>query len=180
MGCALSRLPTSLEGAFVFRPDIQRDERGFFARLYAEEDFALSGLNTRWPEWSIAFNSKRGTLRGMHFQLPPHDEAKLIRCTRGAVHDVLVDLRRESATYKKWVSIELTEANRSMLYAPRGMAHGYLTLMDDTELEYYVSAGFDAASARGVRWDDPALGIAWPFPPSVISERDRSFPLFNA
>jgi len=167
---------TTLAGAYVIAPERQADERGFFARTFCADAFAERGLATDFPQCNISFNAERGTLRGMHYQEPPHAEAKLVRCTMGAIHDVIVDLRPDSPTFTQWVAAELSAENRRMLYIPEGLAHGFLTLTDSSEVFYQISRRYDRASARGVRYDDPAFGIDWPGPIKVISERDRNWP----
>jgi dTDP-4-dehydrorhamnose 3,5-epimerase len=170
---------TKLRGAFVVEPELIEDARGFFARTWTPEEFEARGLNPRIAQCSISYNEKRGTLRGMHYQLAPYAEAKVVRCTRGAIYDVAVDLREGSPTYLRWAAVELSERNRAMLYIPEGFAHGYQTLEDDTEVFYQVSASYRQEAARGLRWDDPALGIEWPLPVASISERDREAPLLG-
>jgi dTDP-4-dehydrorhamnose 3,5-epimerase len=160
--------------------DRQEDERGFFARSWCEAEFREQGLNSRLVQCSVSFNLRRGTLRGMHYQRAPHAEAKLVRCTRGAVLDAMIDLRPESPTYKQWFAQELSAQNRLMLYIPEGCAHGFQTLEDETEVFYQLSAGYTPASERGVRWNDPAFGITWPVTDGVIiNERDRTYPDFK-
>jgi dTDP-4-dehydrorhamnose 3,5-epimerase len=170
---------TKVAGAFLIEPEPIADERGFFARTWCREEFAEHGLNPALAQANVSFSHRRGTLRGMHLQDPPHAEAKLVRCTRGAIFDVAVDLRRDSPTYLAWSGAELTDANRSMLYVPEGCAHGFLTLADATEVAYQMSAPYAPAAARGVRWDDPAFGIEWPGEVLVINERDRRYPDFD-
>lgn len=165
-----------LSGAFVIEIEPIEDERGFFARTFCVQEFKAHGLNFEIIQSSISHNAKKGTIRGMHYQVSPHEESKLIRCTRGAIHDVFVDIRRQSPTYRQWESVTLTAENRKMLYLPPGFAHGFQSLEDDTEVSYQISNIFVPEAARGLRWDDPALGIAWPLPVSVISERDRNYP----
>lgn len=169
-------LPTELPGAYVLDPERVEDSRGFFARTWCPDEFARHGLNPRLAQCSIAQNRLAGTLRGMHYQAPPDDEAKVVRCTAGAIFDVAVDLRHGSPTRNRWIGVELTEANRRALYVPEGCAHGYVTLTDDTEVFYMISRAHAPGSARGVRWDDPAFGIRWPVRVRVISERDRTYP----
>jgi len=169
-------LPTPLEGVFVVETTPQADERGFFARTFCGDEFAKHGLNPAVAQCSISFNTRAHTLRGMHFQAAPHEEDKLIRCTAGAIFDVLVDIRPQSASYGKWFGTELTAANHRALFAPKGMAHGFLTLADATEILYMISVPFAAGFGRGFRWDDPAIGIKWPARPAVISERDAGYP----
>lgn len=164
---------TAIEGAFIIEPDRQEDERGFFARVYCREEFESHGLNPNLVQCSLSLSKRKGTLRGMHYQVAPHEEAKLVRCTMGAIYDVILDLRHTSRTFEKWLAVELTAENRKMLYVPEGCAHGFQTLEDDTEVFYQMSEFYHPECARGVRWDDPALGIEWPAPsPIVMSERD--------
>ena len=171
---------TVLKGAFVIEPERRHDERGFFARTWCEREFAAAGLPLQWVQCNISFNKQQGTLRGMHYQAAPGGETKVVRCIRGAIYDVLVDLRPDSPSYGKWVSRELTADNRESLYVPEGVAHGFLTLTDRTEVLYLISSAYVPALARGVRWDDPAFGIQWPGTPAVISQRDRTYPDFKA
>jgi dTDP-4-dehydrorhamnose 3,5-epimerase len=167
---------TPLSGAYLI--DIKRieDERGFFARGFCQNEFTEHGLNPAVAQVNVAFNHRRGTVRGMHFQRAPWAEAKLVRCTRGAIFDVIVDLRPGSATRGRWFGVELTQDNRRMLYVPEDFAHGYQTLADDTEIYYQTSRVYAPQFAAGVRFDDPALAIAWPLPASVVSEQDRNWP----
>jgi len=169
-----------LPGAFLIELDRIEDERGFFARTFCRDEFAEHGLATEIVQANTAFNRRKGTLRGMHFQAAPHEEAKLVRCTRGAVYDVIVDLRRDSPTFTRWVSVELTVENDTMLYVPEGFAHGYQTLEDETETSYLMSQRYEPSSGRGVRWDDPAFGIEWPDEGDrTMNERDRTWPDFS-
>jgi dTDP-4-dehydrorhamnose 3,5-epimerase len=170
--------PAGLDGAFVIEPEPITDDRGFFARLWCGRELAAHGLCGTLAQVSQSFNRARHTLRGLHYAVAPAVETKLVRCDRGAIFDVLVDLR-PGAGQGRWVGHELSAANRRMLYVPEGVAHGFLTLVDDTEVEYFISAFFDAGCARGVRHDDPAFGIAWPAPPAVIAPRDASYPDFR-
>jgi dTDP-4-dehydrorhamnose 3,5-epimerase len=170
---------TELSGVFIVEPEILEDERGFFARSWAPSEFASRGLNPRLAQCNLSFNIHRGTVRGMHFQVKPHEEVKLVRCTRGRVFDVAVDLRPHAATRYHWVAVELTQDNHRMLYIPEGFAHGYQTLDDATELCYQVSEYYHVESARGLRWDDPRLGIQWPLPVTLVSRRDREFELLT-
>jgi len=166
-----------LPGAYLIELDRIEDDRGFFARTFCRREFAEHGLATEIVQANTAFNHRKGTLRGMHYQAEPHREAKLIRCTRGAVYDVIVDLRRDSPAFMRWVSVELTAENDALLYVPEGVAHGYQTLEDGTETSYLMSEFYEASAGRGVRWDDPAFGIEWPpAEERVISEKDRSWP----
>jgi dTDP-4-dehydrorhamnose 3,5-epimerase len=170
---------TELAGAYVIDLERREDERGFFARAWCEEEFAAQGLDTRMSQCNLSFNERRATLRGMHYQAAPHAEVKVVRCTRGAVYDVIVDLRPQSPTYRRWTAVELTAGNRRLLYVPEGLAHGYQTLEEETETFYQVSVPYTPAAERGVRWDDPAFGIEWPEAEErVISEKDRSWPDF--
>lgn len=155
------------------------DERGFFARTWCKKEFEANGLNSALVQCSISFNKKKGTLRGIHYQTGPYAEAKLVRCTRGAIYDVVVDLRRSSPEFKNWVAVVLTAENRKALYVPEGLAHGFLTLEEDTEVFYQMSEFYYPESAGGVRWNDPAFGISWPSSVEVISERDKTYPDFR-
>ena len=168
-----------LKGVFLIAPERLVDERGFFARTWCQREFELHGLNPRLLQCSISFNSKKGTLRGMHYQIPPHEEAKLVRCTRGAVYDVALDLRLNSPTYLGWIAAELSAANGHSLYVAEGCAHGFFTLEDETEVFYQMSEFFCPESACGVRWDDPAFGIVWPGEGLIISEKDATYPNYH-
>jgi dTDP-4-dehydrorhamnose 3,5-epimerase len=169
---------TELKGVFIVEVDKLVDARGFFARVWCEQELRGQDLNPRIAQCSISFNHKRGTLRGMHYQVAPHEEAKLVRCTAGAIYDVVLDLRPDSSTYTRWTSVELTALNRRMMYIPEGCAHGFQTLEDETEVLYLISQVYDAASARGVRWNDPAFSIEWPAANRTLSDRDRTYPDF--
>jgi len=169
---------TKLDGAFIIEPERFEDERGFFSRTWCAREFDDHGLNSRLVQCSVSFNYKRGTLRGMHYQTAPHEEAKLVRCTSGVFYDVILDLRRESSTFAQWVAVELSSENRLMIYIPEGFAHGFLTLADHTEVFYQMSEFFAPECARGVRWDDPVFAIEWPSAPAIVSARDRSYPDF--
>lgn len=168
-----------LQGAFVIDLEPFADERGLFARSWSEEEFAAQGLNPRLVETNFSVNLKQGTLRGMHFQITPHAQPKLVRCTAGAIYDVIIDLRPESATFKQWAAFELTAANHRQLYIPEGVAHGFQTLVNNTEVLYQMSAPYVAESARGVRWNDPAFAIDWPAAERIIIARDQTYPDFN-
>ena len=170
---------TKIPGAFEIHLEPKRDERGFFARTWCQKEFESNGLNPRLVQCSVSFNARRGTLRGMHFQAAPSAEAKLVRCTKGSIYDVVLDLRAQSPTFKQWIGVVLTAENRNMVYVPEGCAHGFLTLRDDTEVFYQISEFYNAESARGVRWDDPAFGIVWPEKVKVISQRDQSYSPFK-
>ncbi len=171
--------PLTIEGAWRVEPQPVADERGFFARTWCQQEFAERGLETRLVQCSVSVSPRRGTLRGMHYQAPPHGEVKLVRCTRGAVYDVVVDLRADSPTLGRWQAVELTADNRWALYIPPGVAHGFLTLVDDCEVYYQMSEFYHAAAARGVRWNDPAFAIEWPAAVTTISDRDAQYPLWN-
>jgi dTDP-4-dehydrorhamnose 3,5-epimerase len=168
-----------LSGAFIIELEKFEDERGFFAHSWSEKEFAARRLDSRMVECSISFNWKRGTLRGMHYQAAPHGQVKIVRCTKGAIYDVIIDLRAASPTFKQWVGVELTAENHSMLYIPKGFAHGFQTLEDASEVFYQMSEVYAPESGRGVRWNDPAFKIAWPEPVSMINERDRTYPDVN-
>lgn len=174
--------PTPLPGVYLIEPEPIEDERGFFARTFCAQEFAGHGLNPHLAQCSISYNARAGTLRGMHWQAEPHAEAKLIRCTQGAIYDVALDLRPHSPMFKRWFATELSAANHHMLYIPEGCAHGFQTLTDDCEVCYHISAPYVPDAAQGVRWDDPAFGIEWPLTTQrVISARDSGymdFPLF--
>lgn len=170
---------TKLRGAYLIEMERLEDERGFFARTWCEQEFAERGLESRIVQCNTSFNRKRGTLRGMHYQVAPDAEVKLVRCTMGAIYDVIVDLRTDSSTFKQWVGVELTAENRTMLYIPEGFAHGFQTLSDGAEVFYQMSSYYAPESARGVRWNDPAFGIEWPAAAArIISERDLNHPDF--
>jgi len=168
-------IATPIPGAFLVEPERFEDARGFFARVFDAAEFARHGLVTNFPQWSMSFSPRRGTLRGLHYQAAPHEEVKIVRCTRGAAHDVIVSLRDGRS-----FAVELSDENRLALYIPAGVAHGFQTLADRTEMCYFISAEYVPASARGVRWNDPALAIEWPIADPILSERDRSFPDFRS
>jgi dTDP-4-dehydrorhamnose 3,5-epimerase len=167
-----------ISGVFEIHLEPKLDERGFFARSWCLDEFEGHGLNPKLMQCNVSFNTRKGTLRGIHYQVAPYPETKVVRCTRGAIYDVVVDLRPQSRTFKSWISAVLTAENRNALYVPEGCAHGFLTLEDKTEVFYQMSEIYNAESARGVRWDDPAFQIAWPAKVEVISERDRTYPNF--
>lgn len=169
-------IETPLAGAFVIELEVLEDERGYFARTFCVEEFAKRGLVTAIAQCSVSFNARKGTLRGLHYQAAPHGEVKLVRCTRGAIFDVIVDLREEAETFGTWYGVELTAANGRMLYIPKGMAHGFQTLMDESEVAYQMSETYHPERARGVRWDDARIGVRWPEVVKAMSERDRSLP----
>lgn len=170
----------SIGGSYLLEPEAHADERGFFARTFCSKTFAGNGLNPNLRQCSISFNASRHTLRGMHYQNPPHEEAKLLRCTQGAAYHVILDLRAESENYLQWAGAELSAENRNMIYVPEGVAHGFITLQDATEIFYQMSECYSVESAAGVRWDDPAFDIAWPAEPAVISERDSGYADYSA
>jgi dTDP-4-dehydrorhamnose 3,5-epimerase len=170
---------TALIGVFQIHLEPKPDDRGFFARSWCQLEFASQGLNSKLVQCNVSVNPRKGTLRGLHYQAEPHAEAKLVRCTSGSIYDVVVDLRPESPSFKKWVGAVLSAANRHMIYVPEGCAHGFLTLEDETEVFYQMSEFYHAASALGVRWDDSAFQIDWPSAVELISERDRTYPDFE-
>jgi dTDP-4-dehydrorhamnose 3,5-epimerase len=171
---------TPLAGARVIEIEPHADARGFFARTFCRDTLLAAGLPGEFVQASVSHNIRRGTLRGMHFQAAPHEEPKLVRCTRGAIFDVIVDLRPASTTHRRWFGIELSAENHRTLYVPPGFAHGFQTLVDDTEILYQMAEPYVAAAARGVRWNDPAFGIAWPIAEPFMSERDASYPDYRA
>ena len=170
---------TFLKGAFLIEPELVRDERGMFARTWCQKEFEAQGLKVTWVQSSVSVSSHRGTLRGMHYQVPPHEEIKLVRCTMGAIYDVIVDLRPDSPTYCQYFGVTLSAENRVALYIPQRFAHGFLTLADNSEVSYHMSEFYAPASAQGVRWDDQAFRIEWPEPVTVLSEKDRNWPAFK-
>jgi dTDP-4-dehydrorhamnose 3,5-epimerase len=167
---------TMLLGAYVLELDKREDDRGFFARAWCAKEFVAHNLTSRVVQTNTSFNKKMGTLRGMHYQIAPHPEAKLVRCIRGSIYDVIIDLRPSSATYKRWFGVELTASNRSTLYVPENFAHGFITLEDDTEILYMVSEFYSPECERGIRYNEPAFGIVWPVMPQVISSKDQAWP----
>jgi dTDP-4-dehydrorhamnose 3,5-epimerase len=171
-------ISAGIAGAYIVEPEEIDDERGFFARTYCSGEFMARGLTRCAEQCSISYNLRRGTLRGMHYQIEPHAEAKLIRCARGALYDVLLDMRFGSATFGRWRAFELTAENRRMVYAPELVAHGFQTLADDTEVHYQMSAAYEPSCARAARWDDPAFQIRWPIEKPILSERDARHALW--
>jgi dTDP-4-dehydrorhamnose 3,5-epimerase len=169
-------VPTAIPGAWLIEQERHADERGFFARTWCAEELAERGLEAHLAQCSISFNRRRWTLRGLHWQAPPFAETKIVRCTRGALYDVAVDLRPDSATFRRWIGVELTAEGGLGLYVPRGFAHGFLTLADITEVSYQISAPYKPEAARGARYDDPFFGVNWPRPVEVIAARDRDYP----
>ncbi len=169
---------TELAGAYIIDLDRREDNRGFFARTWAQEEFEAHGLNTRVVQANMSYNHTRGTLRGMHYQRAPYAETKLVRCVQGAIYDVIIDLRPESATYKRWIGVELTAQNRRALYIPEGFAHGFQTLTDNSDVTYQVSEFYTPGAEGGIRYNDPAFEIKWPLEVTVISEKDKQWPDF--
>ena len=171
---------TKLPGCFIIEPERFEDDRGFFARAWSKAEFAEHGLQVLFVEANLSFNRKKNTLRGMHYQSAPHEQAKLVRCTRGAIYDVALDLRQHSPTYKQWIALELSGENRLMLYIPGGLAHGFQTLMDNSEVCYEVTHTYAPANSYGVRWNDPAFKIDWPEATErIMIARDREYPDFS-
>ncbi|WP_299645001.1 dTDP-4-dehydrorhamnose 3,5-epimerase [uncultured Chloroflexus sp.] len=172
-------MPTELKDAYIIEPELYEDNRGFFARVWAQNEFAEHGLVNRVVQMNLSYNRVAGTLRGMHFQHAPYAETKLVRCIRGAIYDVIIDLRPDSPTYKRWIGVKLTAANRLALYVPEGFAHGFQTLEDDTEVFYQVSQYYTPSAEGGVRYNDPAFGIIWPLPVTEMSEKDKRWQPFT-
>ncbi len=170
---------TKLKGAYIIEIEPLEDERGFFARTFCQKEFEEHGLSSHVAQCNVSYNKRKGTLRGMHYQASPYEEAKLVSCIRGAIYDVILDLRPRSGTYKQWISAELSAENRRMLYIPEGFAHGFQTLKDNTEVFYQMSEFYHPECAGGVRWDDPAFGIEWPISEKIISDADKSFADFR-
>ena len=170
---------TRLKNAFIIEVEPIEDDRGLFARTWCQKEFEALNLNANFVQSNVSFNTRKGTLRGMHYQVPPHQEAKLVRCTSGAIFDVLIDLRQESPTYKQWLGVRLTAENHVMIYVPEGFAHGYQTLEDDTEVSYQVSQYYCPEAERGVCYKDPSFGIEWPLDVQVISEKDSNWPVYQ-
>ncbi len=171
---------TKLQGVVLVDIDCLQDERGFFARTVCSKEFAAHGLSAAFVQSSVSYNRAQGTLRGMHYQRAPYEEKKIVRCVRGAIYDVVLDLRPQSPTFRKWIAVELNEDNARAVYIPEGCAHGFQTLTNDTVILYQMTAFFDASSAAGVRWDDPVFGISWPdIKVRVIADKDRQYPDFT-
>ncbi len=170
---------TMLKGAYIIEPERREDPRGFFARTWCEKEAVAHGINPKVIQCNISFNQRKGTLRGMHYQRAPFEEAKLVRCTMGAIYDAIIDLRPDSPTFKRHITMVLSAENRRMLYIPEGFAHGFQTLRDNTEVSYQMSQFYVPECAAGVRWDDPAFGIEWPDDDRVIADRDRNYPDFT-
>jgi dTDP-4-dehydrorhamnose 3,5-epimerase len=170
--------PTTLKDAVLIDLERRGDDRGFFARTFCADEFAANGLPTDFVQQNMSYSATKGTIRGMHFQRAPHAEDKLIRCLRGAIVDIILDLRPDSPTYKQWEAFELNEENKRQLLVPKGFAHGFQTVSDHVEVTYLVSARYNGAAEGGVRWNDPAFGIAWPLAPTEMSDKDKQWPDF--
>ena len=171
--------PTKLKGAYIIDIEKREDERGFFARTFCANEFSEYDLENKFVQANMSFNYKKGTLRGMHFQKAPYGEDKLVRCTKGSLYDVIIDLRPGSETFKQWIGVELTEENRRALFVPKGFAHGFITLEDNTEINYLVTQFYTPAADSGVRYNDPAFNIAWPVKVTSVSEKDKNHPDFE-
>lgn len=171
--------PTKLADAVLVELEEHKDDRGFFARTFCEREFEAQGLPTRFPQCNLSRNDRAATMRGMHFNVPPYEEAKLVRCTRGAIYDVVIDLRPGSTSFGDWTGVELSADDGRALYVPPGFAHGFLTLVDATDVFYHMGEFFQPSAARGLRYDDPTFGVRWPVPVAVISERDATYPDFD-
>jgi dTDP-4-dehydrorhamnose 3,5-epimerase len=169
---------TPIAGAYLIELDRMNDERGFFARTFCRDEFAAHGLHREFVQGNVSFNARKGTLRGLHFQARPHEEAKLVSCTRGAIYDVIVDLRRQSSSFRRWASFDLTAENHRLLYIPEGVAHGFQSIEDGTEVSYLMTEMYHPDLARGVRWNDPAFAIHWPIADRIVSARDAGYPDF--
>lgn len=180
MTASLEFVATPLAGAYLVKSTPVKDPRGYFCRLFDAEEFARRGFDSRRLQCSASFNERLGTLRGLHYQCAPNEEHKTVRCAAGAIFDVIVDIRPQSPTYRRWFGAELSAANRSGLFIPAGFAHGFITLTDAAEVHYMISVPYAAESARGLRWNDPAFGIDWPLQPRVMSERDAAYPLLSS
>jgi len=171
---------TSLPAVWLVQLELREDERGFLARTYCEKEFAAQGLNTRWPQCNLTLTKRRGMIRGLHYQDEPKPEIKLVRCAVGAIYDVVVDVRRQSSTFGRWEAVELTAQNRHILYVPGGFAHGFQCVTDNSEVFYQMSEFYFPDLARGVRWNDPQIGIRWPVAEATLSERDRALPFLSS
>jgi dTDP-4-dehydrorhamnose 3,5-epimerase len=173
-------IETGLQGAVIVEIEKLQDQRGFFARSWCKREFEQYGLDASLVQANVSYNHRKGTLRGMHFQVEPHGETKLVRCTQGAIYDVIIDLRQDSPTYRKWVGVELTADNFRMLFVPKMFAHGFQTLAEESVVTYQVGQFYTPGSERGIRFDDPAFQIQWPLEVSVISDKDKSWPAFSS
>lgn len=173
-------IETALKGAFIVEPVRLEDDRGFFARVFCEKAFAAHGLQAHFVQCSVSYNRRKGTVRGLHYQASPHEETKIVRCTSGSIYDVIVDLRPDSATYTKWFAVELSAENHKLLYVPKGFAHGFQTLADNSEVFYQISVDYNASSSTGLHFADRKLAIPWPLPAVIVSERDRALPQFQS
>jgi dTDP-4-dehydrorhamnose 3,5-epimerase len=169
---------TKLSGAYIIDIEKIKDERGFFARTWDKNEFSKLGLESEFVQSSISLNKKKGTIRGMHYQIKPYEENKIVRCTKGRIFDVIIDIRADSITFKEWLSVELSEDNYKILYIPKGFAHGFQTLEDNSEVVYKISQVYESKFSKGIRWDDKTMLIKWPLKNIIISERDKSFPEF--
>jgi dTDP-4-dehydrorhamnose 3,5-epimerase len=169
---------TKIKDVYILEPELLADDRGFFARSFCKEEFRQSGLETDIVQSNISYNRKKGTLRGMHYQTAPYEEAKIVSCTKGAIYDIVLDLRKDSETYMEWIAIELTDKNFKMVYVPKGHAHGFQTLKDNTIVYYQMTEFFHPECSKGIKWDDPSFKIKWPIDKLTISSKDRSYPNF--
>jgi dTDP-4-dehydrorhamnose 3,5-epimerase len=170
---------TKLKGSFIIEPTKLNDDRGFFTRVWDKKIFHEMGLNSKLEQCNVSLSKKKGTIRGMHYQIEPYQETKLVRCTRGKIYDVIIDLRPNSKTFKEWIGVELTFLNHKILYVPKGFAHGFQSLEDNTEIFYQVSQSYTPNAEKGINWKDDAFNISWPLEPTVISQKDSSWPKFN-
>jgi dTDP-4-dehydrorhamnose 3,5-epimerase len=170
---------TKLKGAFIIEVEKLEDERGFFGRSWCANEMKAHGLNVNICQANVSFNKSKGTLRGMHYQIAPHQEAKLVRCSRGSIYDVVIDLRNDSPTFKQWIGVELTQDNYKMLYVPKDFAHGFITLEDNCEISYLMSEYYVPGAGATIRWNDPLFNIKWPVEPAIMSEKDKIQPDFN-
>jgi len=172
-------IPAQLAGAYLIELEAYHDERGYFMRTWCRRELSEQGLNADLVQCSLSHNRRRGTVRGMHYQRPPHGETKIVRCSRGAIFDIIIDLRPDSPTHQRWQGFELTAENHRMLYIPPGMAHGFITLVDDSDVAYMMSDWHEPSSAAGVRWNDPQFDVRWPIPVAVIADRDKNYPDYS-
>lgn len=179
-GSKMNFSETKLSGAYILELEKKKDSRGFFARMYCEDEFKNRGISFTPVQANVSFNQHKNTLRGMHYQVPPFEEAKLVWCTRGAIYDVIIDIRPESPTANEWIGVELSAENKRMIYIPTGFAHGFLTLEDETEVSYLMSEFYKPGAGKGIKWDDAAFNIDWPAEVAVISEKDKKWPPYNS